>query len=356
MKISQFKHAFSFVTECILGRFNSVIVALTLSIIVRSVSAQAQSVETGFKINGVALKVPDSTLLYLQFGRENDKQKDSAYVLNERFHFNGHINSPVERALIRTGNYSDYKFFWLENAAISFDVAATKFRDARITGSKTQVEQLVLDDMLDGDSGPAKVDQYTSFIKTHPNSIISAYILSAYGSTWGKETTAPLYNSLSAEMKASSYGKETSSFLSLNVNVKVGEKYVDFSQPDTSNKLVHLSDYKGKVVLLEFWGSWCGPCRKSNPQLVKIYHEFKDKGFNVFGVSSETNRQAWLNAIEKDKLPWTNVTELKGDKNNAALIYGISYYPTNFLIDASGTIIARDVSGNELRRLLKKLL
>lgn len=131
---------------------------------------------------------------------------------------------------------------------------------------------------------------------------------------------------------------------------------MDFSQTDAKNNLVKLSDFHGKIVLLEFWGSWCGPCRESNPELVKIYNEFKNRGFEILGVGAETSRDVWLKAIEKDKLTWTNITDLKGDKNTVALMYGVSYYPTNFLIDKKGNIIARDLQGDKLRKMLKQIL
>ena len=104
---------------------------------------------------------------------------------------------------------------------------------------------------------------------------------------------------------------------------------MDFAQKDTSNKVVKLSDIEGKIVLLEFWGSWCGPCREENPLLVKIYNEFKQKGFEIFGVASETDKLQWKKAIKADGLTWTNVTDLKGSNNKAAMIYGVSGYPTN---------------------------
>ena len=180
--------------------------------------------------------------------------------------------------------------------------------------------------------------------------------MSVYSSTWGKDTTTVLYSKLSDELKKSPYGKNIFEFISLNKNLTIGDKYVDFSQADTKNKLVKISDFNGKIVLLEFWGSWCGPCRESNPELVKVYNEFKDKGFEIFGVGAETKKEVWLKAVEKDKLTWTNVTDFRGDRNRAALMYGVSYYPTNFLIDKTGTIIARDLKADKLREKLTDLL
>jgi peroxiredoxin len=310
----------------------------------------------GFRIDGIAKGMRDSTLLYLEFHREGEDVKDSAFVIGEKFRFEGAALSPAEYTLVRTKDLGDYKFFWTENADMTFTGEKGKFRTAVVTGSRTQQEDDELEQMVSRASDPHQIEPHAEFIKKHPNSMVSVHSLNTYASTWGKEKTASLYEKLSADMKNSRYGKEIATFLSLNANLKVGDKVVDFAEPDASNKIVHLSDFQGKVVLLEFWGSWCGPCRKSNPELVKIYHEFKAKGFDVLGVASETNRQAWLNAIKHDQLSWTNVSEIKGSRNSAAMIYGISYYPTNFLIDKTGVIVAKDIYGNELRRKLRAIL
>jgi len=309
-----------------------------------------------YEIIGSALGIKDYTVLYLDFADETDKILDSTYVIGEKFIFKGQLKSKVAKALLRTSNYSDYKFFWLENSTITFNAEKGKFRGADITGSNTQDEQNRLDLILQTVPRGKIIDEEKRFVEEHPNSIISADILSIYSSTWGKDTTAALYNTLSNELKSTSYGKDILDFISLNQDLKIGDQYVDFAQEDAQNKLVRLSDFNGKTVLLEFWGSWCAPCRESNPELVKIYNEFRDKGFEILGVGAETKREAWLNAIETDKLPWTNVTDLKGDKNKAALIYGVSYYPTNFLIDKTGTIIARDLQEDKLRERLKEIL
>ena len=195
-----------------------------------------------------------------------------------------------------------------------------------------------------------------TFIKNNPNSIVSASILDVYASTWGRNTTTELYNLLSAEMKNSSYGKNIKKFITLNKDINVGDKFVDFEQVTQQGVNAKLSNLSGNVVLLEFWASWCGPCRHENPALVKTYKAFKNKGFEIFGVSLDDNRDQWLQAIQKDNLTWTNVSELTGPKNSAALMYGISGIPDNFLIDKSGTIIERNLRGEKLRAKLSELL
>ena len=117
-----------------------------------------------------------------------------------------------------------------------------------------------------------------------------------------------------------------------------------------------LSKVKAKYILLEFWASWCQPCREENPQLVATYNKYKSKGFEIFAVSLDNNAAAWKDSVKKDGLIWENVSELTGDENTAFIQYGGNGVPANFLIDASGTIIAKDLRGDKLAAKLKELL
>jgi peroxiredoxin len=322
---------------------NKIVFFLVLTVVISITSfSQKQKFEITGKLSGFA----DSTLIYLD--------NDSTLIINNQFHINGSLKENVKYVLLRTNNFSDYKFFWLENSAITFKAEKGKFRDAIITGSKTQNEQNKLDAAIKT-TGNEK-EQNISFIRNHPNSIISANILSVYASTWGKDTSAILYHKLSAQNKRTSYGKNILEFITLNKNVKIGDNYIDFTEQNIEGKSVSLSDFHGKVVLLEFWGSWCRPCREGNSELVKIYNEFKNNGFDILGVASDDTKEAWTAAVQKDSLTWHNVSDLKGDRNKAALIYGVSYYPTNYLIDRNGIIIAKDLRGDALRNKLIEIL
>lgn len=311
---------------------------------------------SSFEILGTAKGFPDSTFLLLDYIDGSSKVLDSAVVVGEKFTFKGNLNTNATRALIKTKNLSDYKLFWLENSTIAFNAEKGKFREGAVTGSKLLQEQNELDLLIKGKSDKKRVELEKDYVRRNPNSLISVYLLSVYSSTWGRDTTIVLYEALSDELKETLYGNAISEFIALNKNLAVGDRYVDFSQEDTQGKIVNLSDFEGKIVLLEFWGSWCAPCRKQNPELVKIYQEFNGKGFEVLGVGVETRKEAWLKAIETDKLPWTNVSDLKGDKNAAVLMYGVSYFPANFLIDKTGAIVARDLKGDKLRRKLRELM
>jgi thiol-disulfide isomerase/thioredoxin len=123
---------------------------------------------------------------------------------------------------------------------------------------------------------------------------------------------------------------------------------------DVNGKPVSLDSYKGKYVLIDFWASWCKPCREENPNLVKAYEKYKSKGFNVLGVSIDgaSQKAAWIAAIQKDGLSWTQVSDLKGAANEAAVLYGVESIPQNFLVDPNGKIIARNLRGAGLNEKL----
>lgn len=308
----------------------------------------------GYKIIGTVTGFADSTLLYLDDVTDGSfRHIDSTYIIAEKFQFTSKIKEKALRVSIRAKDINYRTSFWLENETIYFTAQKNKFRQALIKGSKTQEEANKFFSRIE--DAKNRQEQEYLYVRDNPSSIVSAYILSVYNSTWGKDTSAALYKNFSKDVKNTWYGKQTYDYITLFKDVKVGNSYADFAQRDINGKLRKLSEFNGKVVLLEFWGSWCGPCRKQNPELVKIYNEFKEKGFEIFGVGAETKKEEWLDAVKTDGLTWTNVTDYKGDKNKAALIYGVSYYPTNFLIDKNGVIVARDLKGDKLREKLREL-
>lgn len=356
-------------------------VAIILALFIQF-NALAQ--KAGFVINGQVAGLKDNTKIYL---RNSKPQKiiDSAIVMGGRFMMKGRINEQAQQAIIFTAKYENYVFFWVENKPMSIVLKAGEFKKAIIKGSATQEEnntlqaasaqlsfkQDSLNKILSKNPSTAEREGLLkqlaalrneeqqvdiNYVKQHPNSLIAANLLNVYSSTWGKEKTESLYKNLSPAMKQTSYGKEISAYISLNKNVKVGDKFQDFEQQNTLGKKIKLSDIKGEYVLLDFWAAWCGPCREENPRLVGLYKQYRGKGFNILGVSADDNKTAWLDAVKKDGLLWENVSDLQGDKNKAALIYGVAAYPTNYLIDKNGIIIAKNVRGKALEDKLKELL
>ncbi|MDX1940132.1 MAG: TlpA disulfide reductase family protein [Saprospiraceae bacterium] len=136
---------------------------------------------------------------------------------------------------------------------------------------------------------------------------------------------------------------------------EVGGTAPDFTQKTPAGEEMKLSDLRGKVVLVDFWASWCGPCRRENPNVVKMYNEYKDKGFEILGVSLDQDKGRWLQAIEKDGLTWRHVSDLKGWQNEVAQLYSVSAIPHTILLDAEGKIIARNLRGPALENKLAEL-
>lgn len=198
------------------------------------------------------------------------------------------------------------------------------------------------------------------FIKHHPSSPVSLYLVEYYmRGNYDLQLAEIMFLSLSEKNKNSVAGQVLKKhIIDIPENTSVGAIAMDFRQPDTLGRVVSLSDFKGRYVLIDFWASWCAPCRIENPYIVKAFQKFKSKNFTVLGVSldSEGRKQAWLDAIHKDNLTWTHVSDLKGWDNEVAKQYGIKAIPQNFLIDPDGKIVATNLKGDKLEQKLSEII
>jgi peroxiredoxin len=147
-------------------------------------------------------------------------------------------------------------------------------------------------------------------------------------------------------------------FISLNLfsQMRPGQTAVDLSLPDLNGKLVTISELKGKVVLIDFWASWCGPCRHNNPKLVRLYNKYHEKGLEIYGISLDEDSDDWKKAVQHDKLKWIQVIDDKGWAAPSASAYGVDMIPSSFLIDKQGVIHRVNAEGAELEISVKDLL
>jgi peroxiredoxin len=194
-----------------------------------------------------------------------------------------------------------------------------------------------------------------AYVRAHPNSVVAASVVQwRFVDFPDYDEASKLYKQLGPVAKASEPGRSVSKFMTTYDKTAIGTK-PDFAQADVNGKQVKLSDLRGKYVLVDFWASWCGPCRAENPNVVAMYNKYHGQGFEVLGVSLDGKKEPWVKAIETDGLAWTQLSDLQGWKNAVAVQYGIAAVPQNFLVDPQGKVIAKNLRGEELQAKLAQL-
>jgi len=321
--------------------------------------------------------------MYLFYQINGIEHKDSCLIKKGIFSFFGNLLHP-EYAIL---SFNDKrKEIFLDPKPMTILFKDAELKQIETSGSKSELEFSEIDnklrkinnrwqivfDTLDAVSSRSNTsfqelkdwvlvpyfeefrETYLDFFEKHPQSFVTAYYLSLNviemnQGIFPTDSLQAYYNRFRTPVKKSWYGKKIIEELSKRKVAMPGTEAFNFTKTDLNGKPLSLSSFRGKYVLLEFWGSWCVPCRKGNPHLKELYYRYKDKGFDIIGIAKDDDtKDAWLKAVEKDGLPWHQI--LVGDLDTK---YNITSYPTKIFIDKQGIIIGR--YGEEEKELDEQL-
>ncbi len=356
---------------------------------------------TKFTIAGdlSSLKAP-AEMVYVSYYLADLHITDSAPVRQNGYHLSGNLQEPVLARLrvkykmaaeksqaLPPNSQRDYASVFLQPGNIKI-TSVDSFSNVSVSGSKADEEYRALEELakpynnrltelyrqfsiarknnetelakiteneIDSINGSANENIYGAYVKKNPSSLLAMYALKNWaGYDIDADKIEPVFKSLPAATRNSVSGKDMLQKLTIARKTGIGQLALEFTQNDTLDKPVSLSSLRGKYLLVDFWASWCGPCRAENPQLVKTFNKYNEKGFQILSISLDRPgaKERWLQAIHDDGLTWTHVSDLQFWNNAVARQYGIQAIPQNLLLDPAGKIIAKNLTGEDLDKKL----
>lgn len=349
--------------------------------------------ENGYTVNitanGDLTQLPNDTLVLVS-GTRNNSVKDTLVLVEGKAVVKGEVKAGGYATLIFKGDRRPVTRFYLENANYNVVFDAASPAECAVEGGVTQAflneyeakqnelsEKYGMDSLMQAyrtasEEEKGKIMEVYNKWVGECEAIHDAYLQENPTSDYALSCVHEDLSSLSYEELVSKIApfdsipamaenpvyKEIKEVENLVKSLQPGNKAPDFTQNDPDGKPVKFSDIysKNKITMVDFWASWCGPCRAFNPDLVKIYKKFHRKGFEILGVSNDNDKEAWLKGIKDDKLTWPQVSDLKGWDNEVGKMYYVRYIPQNIFVDQNGVIIGRQVEKTEIEALLEKNL
>ena len=359
---------------------------ISLTALIAILSSCSMDTEKGYVINGNIEGISEGKVYVVTRKEGAWVTLDSATIVEGAFQLKGSVDFPVIYSLQFDGQRGVVPVFF-ENADISVTGNVEELGEVLIVGSEAQDEFNVY--MLDIDKiTQKKYDIYAQYRKSkeaedeelskslekemdgieeeekefiinyateNNESIVSAYIIRRNSWMFDLEELESLTSNFDPSLDASDYVSELKARVRILKRVAVGKPALEFTMNDTSGNPVSLSSFKGKYLLVDFWAYWCGPCRVENPNVVAVYQQYKEQGFDVLGVSFDAEKEQWMAAIYEDNLTWTHVSDLQGWGNAAGKLYGINSIPSNILLDPEQVIIAKNLRGDDLKKKLEEI-
>ncbi|MEO6583599.1 MAG: TlpA disulfide reductase family protein [Ferruginibacter sp.] len=335
----------------------------------KAVIPVAQKLASGtYRISGTVTGYPEGTVVDLLNGY-NGTPEATTNINNGKFFFTGKTANP-DLKILTFGKQPPYLTFFLDNSDISIKGSKEIIEKAVVSGSLANNEFIAFNNVLEpyqqlftsepgGDSNLIKKgkEALQTYISKYSKSYVSPLaIVRYYQLSADADQLEQMFLAMSPALQSTPLGQYSQQQITEAKRNPVGKPLADFSQADTAGNALTLSSLKGKYVLIDFWASWCGPCRQENPNVVDAFQKYKGKNFTILGVSLDKTRKAWIDAIAMDQLTWPHVSDLQGWQNAVAQQYQIFSIPQNFLIDPMGIIVAKNLRGPALHQKLASLL
>lgn len=329
-------------------KFTSILFAGVLAVCALSSCVEEKK---GYVIDGLVTDVTEGVMYLKKYENKGFVHVDSAIIQDGYFKFEGIVPEALAHGLTTMKESTRPLVFFLDNVTMTIKMNESN-KELSVSGSPSNDVYLKYAKNVRN-----KDFDLDNLITSYPSSPVVAYfVVKDFAYKFSLQEMKDVRAKFDTSLNGSTYIQQIESMISRMEKVQVGSVAPDFVLPDVEGNLVSLSSYRGKYLLVDFWAAWCPDCRKENPNIIDAWRKYKNKNFAILGVSLDRKKEQWLAAIEKDKLTWTQVSDLKSWNSEVAMLYCIRWIPTSFLIDPKGKIIAVGLEGEALHDKLNELL